>query len=69
MLIMQYDPATTELVFREQDVPPVIANISQLKLTTDLTLNQGTIIVNGLVDLDNNGLLEITVNSIIEVVT
>lgn len=69
MLIMQYDPTTTELILREQDIPPVIAYISQLKLTSNLTLNEGTIIVNGRVDLDSNGLLEISVDSVIEVIT
>lgn len=69
MLIMQYDPTTTELILKEQDIPPVIANISQLRLTTNLVLNQGTIIVNGVVDLNDEGFLEISVDSIIEVVS
>lgn len=69
MLIMQYDPTTTELILREQDIPPVIANISQLKLTTDLTLYQGTVIVHGLVDLAVDGSLEISVDSVLEVVS
>lgn len=68
MLLLQYDPSTTELIFREATVPPVTASFSQFTLTTDLTLQQGTVIVTGFMDVTENGALEVNVNSIIEVV-
>lgn len=68
MLLLQYDPGTTELIFRETFVPPVTASFSEFTLTTDLTLTQGTVIVSGHMDVTEDGTLEVSVNSIIEVV-
>lgn len=68
MLLLQYDPGTTELIFRETFVPPVTASFSEFTLTTDLTLTQGTVIVSGFMNVTDGGALEVNVNSIIEVV-
>lgn len=68
MLLLQYDPGTTELIFRETFVPPVIASFSEFTLTTDLTLNQGTVLVADYLDVTNDGSLEVGENSVIEVV-
>lgn len=67
MLLLQYDPATTELSFKEQALPPVTANFSEFELTSPLTLNAGTVTVNGFFSVSESGSLEITVGSIIEV--
>jgi len=67
MLLLQYDPATTELIFREQPLPPVTANFSEFVLTTNITLNVGTVTVNGFINMNETGNIEVGVNSIIEV--
>lgn len=67
MLLLQYDPATTELVFREQPLPPVTANFSEFTLTTNLALNAGTVTVTGHIDFDGQGKLDVSVGGIIEV--
>lgn len=67
MLLLQYDPATTELIFREQPLPPVTANFAEFVLTTNITLNVGTVTVNGFVDINETGNIEVGINSIIEV--
>jgi hypothetical protein len=67
MLLLQYDPATTELVFREQPLPPVTANFSEFNLTTTISLNAGTVTVNGYIDMNQDGNIEVGVSSIVEV--
>lgn len=67
MLLLQYDPLTTELIFREQPLPPVTANLGEFNLTTNLQINAGTITVNGHIDFDASGKLQIEINGIIEV--
>lgn len=67
MLLLQYDPSTTELIFRESFVPPVTASFSEFTLTTNLTLEAGTVLVDGVMDVTDDGTLQIAVNSIIEV--
>lgn len=68
MLLLQYDPGTTELIFRETFVPPVTASFSEFTLTTDLTLTQGTVIVAEVMDVTESGVLQLNINSIVEVV-
>lgn len=67
MLLLQFDPLTAELVFREQPLPPVTANFSEFTLTTDLTLTAGTVTVTGSIDFTEDGRLDIGVSGIIEV--
>lgn len=68
MLLLQYDPTTTEVIFKEAFVPPVTATFSEFTLTSTLSLNQGTVIVTTYLDLTADGSLEVASNSIIEVV-
>lgn len=68
MLILHYDPTTTELSFIERDLPPVTANFSELELTTNLALNQGTVTVNNIVNLTETGTMTIASGSIVEVI-
>jgi hypothetical protein len=67
MLLLQFDPLTTEIAFREQPLPPVTANFSEFTLTTDLNLTVGTVTVTGSIDFTEDGKLDIGVNGIIEV--
>lgn len=68
MLLLQYDPATTELTFREQPLPPVTANFDEFVLTTKITLNVGTVTVTGYIDMNDTGNVEVGVNAIVEVI-
>jgi len=67
MLLLQFDPITTEVVMREQPVPPVVANFDEFTLTTNLSLTQGTITVTGHIDVTENGTLNVGVSGILEV--
>jgi len=67
MLLLQYDPATTELIFREQALPPVTANFEEINLTTNITLNAGTVTVNGYIDMSETGQIQVVIGSIVEV--
>jgi len=67
MLLLQYDPSTTELIFREQPLPPVTANFSELDLTTNVRLNVGTVTVNEYINMNETGSVEIGSGSIVEV--
>lgn len=68
MLVLQYDPTTTELSFIEKALPPVTANFSELNLTTNLVLNQGTVTVNDYINIQESAIVSIADGSIIEVV-
>lgn len=67
MLLLQYDPATTELVFKEQTVPPATANLSQFNITSTLSLNAGTITVDNALNIEESGVMQIFGSSVLEV--
>lgn len=67
MLVLRYDPATTELSFREVFIPPVIANFNEFTLTTELNLTAGMVTVTGRLDITETGTLAIDVTGVIEI--
>ena len=74
MLLLHYDPVTTELVLKEttasrrQVSQEIIANLSEMIICTNLTLNRGMITVNNSVEITDTGSLEIGSGAIFEVV-
>lgn len=67
MLLLQYDPSTTELVFKEQTVPPATANLSQFDITQYLSLNVGSITVDNALNIEENGTMQISGSGSLEV--
>lgn len=73
MLSLQYDPITTELVFKEMAEQsqaysaPAIASFSRLFLTANTKMYSGKVLVEDFIDVGINCAFEIGPTAIVEV--
>mgnify|MGYP003345589127 CR=1 FL=1 len=68
MFVYDFDPITTELVFKNVSPLPATATFTEFYVTQDLTLTQGTVAIIGFIQVDSDVFLTIDGNSVMEIV-
>jgi len=68
MLLLHYDPVTTEIVLKDVPDPQVVANFTEFTLTSNLQLTTGTVIVDEFMELGENVAMTINDDAVLELI-
>jgi hypothetical protein len=68
MLLLHYDPMTTEITFKDVADPPTIANFTEFILNSNLQLTTGTVTVDKFMELGQEVIMTINEGAALELV-
>jgi len=68
MLLLHYDPVTTEVILKDVSDPQVVANFTEFTLTSNLQLTTGTVIVDQFMELGENVAMTINDDAVLELI-
>lgn len=68
MLLLQFDPVTTEIILKEVADPEIIANFTEFYVASNLQLTTGTVLVDEYMFIENGVSMTLEGDAILELV-